>query len=419
MKFGNPTVLFLIVFLDMLGFSIIFPIFPKILNFYLQNGDPLAAEFLKAFSSFSSKETGNTVLLGGILGSIYAVLQFIFAPVWGSLSDRYGRKPLMVWTGFGNLFGYLIWLFSGSFSLFILSRTVTGAMGGSISVASAAMADATNEKDRTKGMGMIGAGIGLGFVFGPPFGGISSEWNFSFLNNSSNPAAVPAFLSVLIALLCLSSCILFFKETAPFGSQEVRRHPIFSFSAVRGKDIAQVIAVYFIYTFGFSGFEFCLNFYLNDSFQFTPKQIGMSFVMMGGIIVLVQGGIIRRISGKIPVKKICTAGLFLLGFGFLLLSAVSDIYSVYAGLCFLSAGSAFLNPGLSSMASLFSGADEQGKNLGIMRGFGSLARACAPGTYSLVYWSLGGRSIFAVSFIMVFIGWLFLLKTREPDRKNA
>lgn len=419
MKFGNPTVLFLIVFLDMLGFSIIFPIFPKILNFYLNSGDWLASEFLRVFSSFSPKGSGNTVLLGGILGSIYAVLQFIFAPIWGALSDKYGRKPLMVWTGFGNLFGYLIWLFSGSFTLFIISRTVTGAMGGSISVASAAMADSTNEKDRTKGMGMIGAGIGLGFVFGPPFGGISSEWNFSFLSSVSNPAAVPAFLSVMIALLCLSSCIFFFQETAPSGSAEIRRHPLLSLSAVRGKDIAEVIVVYFIYTFGFSGFEFCLNFYLNDSFQFTPRQIGMSFVMMGGIIVFVQGGIIRRISGKIPVKKICTAGLILLGTGFLVLSSVEDIHSVYAGLCILSAGSAFLNPGLSSMASLFSGAEEQGKNLGIMRGFGSLARAGAPGTYALVYWTFGGRSIFAVSFVMVAVGMLLLIRIREPDRNNA
>ena len=170
----EKLVLFLTVFIDMMGFSVIFPIFPETLRFFLaRETDPVLQFFLSIIHLFESSNENKLfiVLFGGVVGSIYSILQFFFAPIWGRMSDRVGRKPALILTSTGNFLGYLVWFFSGSFTLFVISRLITGCMGGNISVASAAMADVTAEKDRAKGMGMIGAGIGLGFMFGPPLGG--------------------------------------------------------------------------------------------------------------------------------------------------------------------------------------------------------------------------------------------------------
>ena len=170
----------------MMGFSLIFPIFPETLNHFLaQAGDPvldlLAGWTARILDGRTSDWKLFVALFGGIVASLYSILQFLFSPIWGKLSDSTGRRPVLVFTCTGSFLGYLVWLFSGSFSLFVLSRLVTGLMGGNVSVATAAMADSTSEQDRTKGMGMIGAGIGLGFIAGPSIGGILAHTDPSYL----------------------------------------------------------------------------------------------------------------------------------------------------------------------------------------------------------------------------------------------
>ena len=171
-------VILLTIFLDLVGFSIIFPLFPSILGHYLpREGDGgILAAFVSLMSTLPVVEGSHQlflthVLFGGILGSLYSILQFTSAPIWGRMSDHLGRRRIMLWTVAGTTFGYLIWLFSGSFLLLVLSRVISGISGGNLSVATAAVADVTGKESRSNGMALIGVAFGLGFIVGPVIGG--------------------------------------------------------------------------------------------------------------------------------------------------------------------------------------------------------------------------------------------------------
>ncbi|MEM7179619.1 MAG: MFS transporter [Spirochaetota bacterium] len=417
----TTLILFLTVFIDMMGFSIIFPLFPNILKQYTQQGqDPLLAAILSLVNMLGGAEGSPyyIVLFGGILGSIYSILQFVFSPIWGRISDRIGRKPILLMTSSGNFLGYLIWLFSGSFSIFVLSRVITGVMGGNISVASAAMADSTSEADRAKGMGMIGAGIGLGFIFGPPISGLLSNIDLAkTLPFSFTYFPASALFAVFIALVNLLLLFFSFVETLPEESRKVKQdaaiHPILNLKNSSSKQLARVCLIFFLFTFAFSGFEFCINFYLDNFFRYSPRQIGYTFVYIGMIIIFIQGGVIRRISGKVSEKRITYLGGLALLFGLVLLASfIRSTGFFFFSLLFISSGSAFLHPGLSSLTSLVSSKSEQGKNIGIMRGFGALARALSPFAFSLVYFRLQPRATFLLSASLIL---LVILLTKGID----
>jgi MFS family permease len=409
----EKLVLFLTVFIDMMGFSVIFPIFPETLRFFLsRETDPVLQFFLSIIHLFESSSENRLfiVLFGGVVGSIYSILQFFFAPIWGRMSDRVGRKPALILTSTGNFLGYLVWFFSGSFTLFVISRLITGCMGGNISVASAAMADVTSEKDRAKGMGMIGAGIGLGFMFGPPLGGILSSYDLTAAYPGLASYGVTVFsssalLSVLIAFFNLLLVVFVFRETFNPQTSEKRTelHPILGLRKTTVTELPLLCLIYLLFSLSFSGFEFCINFFLFDVLSFNPKEIGYTFVYLGTIIILVQGGVIRRISGKVAEKKIALFGAVSLFLGLLVLSFSKSFGLTILSLGVISLGSAFLNPGLSSLASLFSSPLEQGKNLGIMRGFGALARGISPISFALLYFSFGAFSTFTVSALLILI----------------
>jgi MFS family permease len=409
----EKLVLFLTVFIDMMGFSVIFPIFPETLRFFLsRETDPVLQFFLSIIHLFESSSENRLfiVLFGGVVGSIYSILQFFFAPIWGRMSDRVGRKSALILTSTGNFLGYLVWFFSGSFTLFVISRLITGCMGGNISVASAAMADVTSEKDRAKGMGMIGAGIGLGFMFGPPLGGILSSYDLTAAYPGLASYGVTVFsssalLSVLIAFFNLLLVVFVFRETFNPQTSEKRTelHPILGLRKTTVTELPLLCLIYLLFSLSFSGFEFCINFFLFDVLSFNPKEIGYTFVYLGTIIILVQGGVIRRISGKVAEKKIALFGAVSLFLGLLVLSFSKSFGLTILSLGVISLGSAFLNPGLSSLASLFSSPLEQGKNLGIMRGFGALARGISPISFALLYFSFGAFSTFTVSALLILI----------------
>ncbi|MBT3570665.1 MAG: MFS transporter, partial [Opitutae bacterium] len=205
---------FLTIFLDMVGFSVIFPLFPEMLDHYLEkDGDGgLLTLFVSSIQhlGFSSENAGfriETVIFGGVLGSLFAILQFLFAPIWGRWSDRIGRRPIMLMSVGGTCLGYLIWTFAGSFWALLLSRVVGGMASGNLSVATAAIADVTPRETRAKGMALVGIAFGLGFIFGPAIGGLAWAYGGDFAEHQSlgffglNPFSAAGLGSFLLALL--------------------------------------------------------------------------------------------------------------------------------------------------------------------------------------------------------------------------
>ncbi|TGK00691.1 MFS transporter [Leptospira semungkisensis] len=433
----QSLILVLTVFIDMMGFSLIFPVFPETLNHFLaQAGDPV----LDLLAGLTSKILDGRIadwklfvaLFGGIVASLYSILQFLFSPIWGKLSDSTGRRPVLVLTCTGSFLGYLVWLFSGSFSLFVLSRLITGLMGGNISVATAAIADSTTEQDRSKGMGMIGAGIGLGFIAGPSLGGILAHTDPSYLLPFIPWEKMTIFPSVALmatsaSLLNLLLVLFRFRETLPHNlrkAREGRVHPVLGVLDLGSKEILYIAFLNLFFLLFFSGFEFSLNFYLDQFLGFKPISIGYTFVYIGMIIVFIQGGVIRRISGKVPEKKVGILASIFLVIGFFLLYSASVLtpeeskYILFAALTFLAMGSAFLNPSISAIVSLFSSASEQGKNLGILRSLGSLGRGLSPIIFSILYSQKGPQFSFLISWLLslVFLGLFIFVK--QPNPKN-
>jgi MFS family permease len=216
--------------------------------------------------------------------------------------------------------------------------------------------------------------------------------------------------------------IFIFEETFKPSSVVVPKnfyHPVFGIFRSNVLELPKICLIYFLFTLGFSGFEFCINFYFYESLQFTPKEIGFSFVFMGSIVILIQGGVIRRISGKIAEKKIAIFGSLSLLIGFIIISISKELSVVFLSLSFLSIGSAFLNPGISSLASIYSPQEDQGKNLGIMRGFGSLARAFAPLLFSLLYFTKGPVTTFRFSFVIIVFVLILLINFKDSIRNGS
>ncbi|MFI5335400.1 MAG: MFS transporter, partial [Opitutales bacterium] len=199
-------VIFLTLYIDLIGFSIIFPLGPDLIDYYLKlDGRSGLLAWLLAQSDAIARGMGHdhafaAVLFGGVLSSCFSLLQFVFAPFWGSLSDRHGRRGVLRWTVAGNTLGYLIWVCSGSFWLFLLSRLVSGAFSGNLSVATAAVADVTTRQERSRAMGMVGAAFGLGLVTGPMLGAFTAHLDLvryfpALASCGFNPFSTPALIA--------------------------------------------------------------------------------------------------------------------------------------------------------------------------------------------------------------------------------
>jgi len=412
------VILFLIVFTDMMGFSLLFPLFPKTIeHFLLKGNDSVFSLFyhLALWIGGDGNKEFTMVLFGGILGSIYSFLQFLSAPIWGKLSDQMGRRFILIFTTLGSVIGYSIWLFSSQFWMFVLSRVITGIMGGNLSVASAAMADTTDEKSRAAGMGLLGAGIGLGFIMGPLFGGMSSVLtflDFLYLNGTAVIFPASAFFGIIVSLITLILIVFYLKESKVTEKKFKEIHPLLAISKIESKNLIRISILNLLFVFGFSGFEFVINFYLSENFHFSPKDIGFTFLYIGMIIVLVQGGIVRRLSGKFEERSIAGVGSFSVAIGFLILILGQNIEITFIAIFFLAFGSALVNPGLSSFASLESGAGDQGMSLGFFRSFGSLARALSPVVFAVFYFKQGAGFTFIISLLILVVFWFLLYGTR-------
>lgn len=404
-------VVFLTMFLDLIGFSIIFPMFPAMSAHYLSvDADNFfLSTIMNIISSIQTATTPQTgaplmstiVLFGGLLGAIYSLLQFVAAPIWGGISDRIGRRPVLLISVFGLFISYLIWIFSGSFTLLILSRFIGGIMSGNLSIASAVVSDVTDEKNRSKGMAIIGIAFAFGFVFGPAFGGILSMYNPlveypHWASFGVNPFSLPALFAAVLCLINLLMVWKMFPETKKFGEASVQHKSINPFKLFRPLPYAGVNATnlaYFFFITAFSGMEFTLTFLAVERLSFTSMDNAYMFIYIGFIIAFVQGGYVRRRAHQVGEKKMSMHGLICIIPGLIILAFAHSKLMLYFGLAFLAMGSAMIIPCLTSLVSFYTPRETQGRSLGIFRSLGSLGRVIGPIYASLVYWRFG--SVFA------------------------
>lgn len=414
--------IFITLFLDLVGFSIIFPLFPAMLDYYLSNNanDPilgLALELIAGFRGLlgGKSAVGEAVLFGGLLGSLYSLLQFMFAPFVGSLSDRFGRRPVLIVCLIGLMLSHGLWIFAAPFWVLVVARLIGGIMSANISTATAAVADVTRGDQRGGGMAIVGIAFGLGFVIGPAIGGLSTFVDMTAIwpggqSLGLNPFSAPALVAFILAALNVLFVIIRFPETLPperrgLGNVARTANPFALFRTQEYPGVSLTNVTYFVFLTAFSGMEFSLTFLAAERLGFGPAQLGMLLLYVGFILVLMQGGYVRRKADKVGPKRIAIQGLICAIPAMAIVAYAPTLPWLLGGLTLMAVGSAQVMPCLTALASLYTPPEEQGRVLGIFRSIGALARAIGPIIACIVYWRLGS----AITYYACAVGLLIPL----------
>jgi multidrug resistance protein len=345
------SLIFLTVFIDLLGFGILIPILP----------------------SFAIKELGVDETAVGMAIAIYSLVQFIFNPVLGKLSDKHGRKPIIVLCLFINALGYVIFAFTTSYLVLLVSRIVAGVGGSSIAVAQAYIADVTTKETRSKGMGLIGSAFGLGFVFGPLIGGFLSKLGYM---ETGLGAAAFSFIAFIVTMIFLPESNVERAEIV-----ETKRR-IFNTDAIikafKNPSLAILITLFFILTFSFANFYGTFALLGIQVYGFTDLQNGYMFGIVGLSSAMVQGGLIGPITKLLGKKRILFVGSFLIMVTLAIIPYAGNFLWLAVDSIFLSLGTGMLQPTLLSLISEVASDAEQGITLGVNQSLSALARMFGP-----------------------------------------
>jgi multidrug resistance protein len=354
MKFKKASALsliFLTVFVDLLGFGILIPILP----------------------TFAKKELLVDETAIGVAIAAYSLTQFFFNPVFGNLSDRYGRKKIIVFTLLLNALGYVLFAYTHSLLMLLIARVVAGIGGSSIGVAQAYIADVTKPEDRSKGMGIIGAAFGLGFVFGPLIGGLLSSYGYFITGLAS---AFFSFAAFVLTIIFLQEPERNFGRT---DSNSRKLLDIASFKIIFNKpNLSLVITLFFILTFSVANIYGTFALLGFKIYNFTDKQNGYMYAILGLSSAVVQGLLLARVSKYLSRMKIISIGAFCLMLGLGLIPFGGSFLGLTIIAVILSLGTGSLQPTLLSLISEFTSETEQGLTLGVNQSLSALARVLGP-----------------------------------------
>jgi DHA1 family tetracycline resistance protein-like MFS transporter len=393
---GALGTIFLIVFIDLLGFGIIIPLLPR----YIPN-----------FTEHPVKVT--------LLFSVFSIFQFVGAPILGALSDRYGRRPVLIVSQFGSAFGYLLLAFATQWdfeprtalALVYLSRVIDGFTGGNISTAQAYVSDVTTPANRAKGMGMLGAAFGIGFTAGPFLGGVLG------LKAAYAAAGLSAAAAVLSYFLLPES------NTHKPTEAEAWLHPGRFVPIFRRPVLVQLLAISFFIMASFVMMESTVTMFLDQRFGWKEKKVGLFFGFIGLVIVAVQGGLIGRITRKFGEWPPAVGGCLLVAIGMaaFTFTAFRPVFWVLmlAG-AVNAAGRSLQQPTISSLISKFSDPRDQGVVFGLFHGLGSLARVFGPIVAGLTYPFMhhSGQFITAGAIAIAMALWTASLKQPAPGEPD-
>ncbi len=348
-------IIFMTIFIDLLGFGIIIPIFPFFLQDTLQKPELI----------------GRTLAL---LMTMFSLMQFIFSPIWGRLSDRIGRRPVLMISLSGSVISHIALALSTSVTMIFLSRIFMGIFAATVPTAMAYISDITSPEERTKGMGMVGAAFGLGFIIGPAIGGVLSPYGYR----------VPLFFAAALSALALAVAVFKLKETVNIKSGQslagdYRRFNLKNlYLALRHPQLGLLFLIFLMVTLSFANLETIFAMYTERLFKFDARQTGYIFAFIGVISATVQGLLIGRLSARFGEVRLVTFSTLLLGTAFLLLPMQSTLSGFLIVLGLISASIGTHNPSVLSLVSKNAHRDQQGGILGINQSFSSLGRIIGP-----------------------------------------
>jgi MFS transporter, DHA1 family, tetracycline resistance protein len=381
----SPLLLiFLTVFIDLIGFGLIIP-------------------FLPTFA----EDFGAGGFMVGLVVMSYSLMQFFFTPVWGRLSDRVGRRPVLMVSLAASSLGYLLWGFADSLAILFLSRLVAGFGNANLAVAQAYVADVTSPENRAKGMGLVGAAFGLGFVLGPAIGGLCAPWG---LNACGFVAAAISFVDLVLTFFLLPEP----EVRSEAAHERFDISPSFYFKTIAAKRYRIPLLLFFVSTFAFANMEATLVLLTEHQFGFTAQQNGWMFVYIGMIMVILQGGLIGRLSKRFGEKRLINCGCLLVAAGFLLTPATTAVLVLFMSLALFSIGSGLNSPSNQSILSKLVPADQSGGVLGVGHSLSTLGRILGPIAGGAAFQFIGMASPYVIGAICMLLA--FVLSLFLPDR---
>ncbi|KND88051.1 Major facilitator superfamily domain-containing protein 10 [Tolypocladium ophioglossoides CBS 100239] len=388
--------------LDLISFTFILPLFPKLLEFYrdreapslLDGGPPTLLQHVlgglnryKAAFSRPIDSRYDIVLLGGAMGSLFSLLQAIASPVIGRLSDRYGRRRAILASMCGNILSVLLWVAAVDFRTFIARRIVGGLSEGNVQLTTAMASDISDDASRGPTMAIIGACFSIAFTFGPGLG----AWLSTKSMFTANPFATAAGFS--LALIVTETLYLYFclPETLPAltgrrdkdkGGKKAKSE---NMPVERTNSHVLLYATNFLFLLFFSGMESSLSFMTYELFAFTSGKNGRLLGFIGLVASVLQGGVMRRLPPLLSVR----IGVVSCLVSFILLARITSVGGLYAAATCLAITSATVVTGLNALTSFEASEDERGSKLGMLRSWGQLGRGLGPILFTSVYWWAG------------------------------
>jgi MFS family permease len=354
---SSLLVLFLTVFIDLIGFGMVIP-----------------------FLSFYAREYGASGTTVGAVVGIYSIMQFFFAPIWGRMSDRIGRRPVLLISLTASCVGYFLFGFARSLFALFASRIIAGIGGANIGTAQAYIADTTTHEERAKGMGLIGAAFGMGFILGPPLSGILSTVGIHHgMHGNLLPGLVAGSLSFTALLLAF---FVLGESKRPDTKVRAGLPPQFDrrvWSELgQHRLLALIMLTLFLMLLSVAGMETSVTLHARDRFHFRQIDLSYFFLFMGVIVATIQGGLIGKLAKALGEKTLVSIGTASYTLGLALVPAVWHVPMLYAVAFFISIGTGLCYPSLTSMVTKASTPSEHGSMLGIATAVGSLARFIGP-----------------------------------------
>ncbi len=381
--------IFFTVFIDLIGFGIIIPLLP----------------------TFAEKFGAGGFMVGLLLMS-YSLMQFLFTPIWGRLSDNAGRRPILLVSLSASAAGYLIWGFADSLPMLFLSRMVAGFGNANIAVAQAYIADVTTAENRAKGMGLVGAAFGLGFVLGPAIGAFCV---------GSDAIHTAGFLAAGFSLLDLVLTLFFLPEPerrSQAGHERFVMRPDFYWQVLTNERLRVSLAIFFISTFVFANMEATLVLLTEHKYGFTAQQNGLMFAYIGLIMVIVQGGLIGWLSKRFGERKLVLLGSLLVALGLLATPASASAAILYVALALLALGSGMNTPANQSILSKLAPKEDVGGIMGVGQSLSTLGRILGPVAGGAAFQFLGMESPYLIGAAAMTVACVLALLLPRADSEQ-
>lgn len=382
------AVIFFTVFIYLVGFGVIIPIIPIL-----------------------SRDFGATAFQTGLLLSMFSLMQFLFAPFWGKLSDKYGRRPILLFCLLAEGLSYLVFAWAPSLEWLFVARILAGFFGASISTASAYISDITPAHERSKGMALIGVAFGLGFVVGPALGGGLAAWGQTI---SAAKHFDTSFAAIWVAGICFATFLFglrFLKESLKEKNQNPhsKKRIQLILQYFQRKTMGSLILVFGLSSLAMSTMEATLILFMGDKFSWNVKEVSFGFAYIGVIIVFTQGFLVRRLIPKWGERKVLRLGLLCLALGIAGIAVAPSVGWMALTMTLLSIGNGLTNPATLGSISLLASGTEQGASMGVTQSMSSLGRIIGPAIGGFVYGHLHQNSPFLIGGALAAVGLVVVI----------